>query len=302
MGISKVANALVIVAYGNVREKNLNNLEVNYKERISGLFTDGFEKALLNAAFSNLNVPNPLRFNNFAYSLRELLRHVLHRLSPDGDISQCDWFKPDPTSSTGYTRQHRLKYAIQGGLSDFYVTKKLKIDEIDDVIRELLSIIKLLSGYTHIESHTFDISESEVEKLSTECLEVTLRFVEKISETRNEILGMLIDEIDRNLLERIISESVTEIIELSTHQYIEDIYHDGAYVDRIGPKSLTLKVTGHLDCELQYGSGSDIRRGDGGIIATSFPFFGTIDVKFEAPLGSVMEVDSLNVDTSSWYE
>ena len=280
----------------------MKHLEVAYKDRISGLFTDGFERELLNAAFTNLNVPNPLRFNNFAYSLRELLRHVLHRLSPDGEVSQCDWFKPDPTSSTGYTRQHRLKYAIQGGLSDFYVTKKLEMEEIDEVVKELLSIIKLLSSYTHIESHTFDISESEVERLSTECLEATLGFVEKISEARNQVLGMLIDEIDSSLLERIISESVTEIMELSTHQFIEDIYHDGAHVESIGPKSLTLRVTGNLDCELQYGSGSDLRKGDGVVISTSFPFGGTIDVKFKAPLGSVMEVDNLNVDTSSWYE
>ncbi|PSV48306.1 hypothetical protein [Photobacterium indicum] len=280
----------------------MKHLEAAYKDRISGLFADGFELALLNSAFSNLNISNPLRFNNFAYSLRELLRHVLHRLSPDDEVSQCDWFKPDPTSSTEYTRQQRLKYAIQGGLSDFYVTKKLEMEEIDEVIKELLSIIKLLSGYTHIEPHTFDITESEVERLSTECLEATLGFVEKISETRNQVLGMLIDEIDSSLLDRIISESVTEIMELSTHQFIEDIYHDGAHVENIGPKSLILRVTGHLDCELQYGSGSDLRKGDGAVISTSFPFGGTIDVKFKAPLGSVMEVDNLNVDTSNWYE
>ena len=123
-----------------------------------------------------------------------------------------------------------------------------------------------------------------------------------MSETRNQVLGMLIDEIDSSLLDRIISESVTEIMELSTHQFIENIYHDEAHVESIGPKSLTLRVKGNLDCELQYGSGSDLRKGDGAVISTSFPFGGTIDVKFKAPLGSVMEVDNLNVDTSSWYE
>lgn len=280
----------------------MNHLELKYKARISSLFTDGFENALLNSAFSNLNVVNPLRFNNFAYSLRELLRHVLHRLSPNEKVSKCDWFKADPTSSTGFTRQHRLKYAIQGGLSDFYVTKKLELKEVDATIKELISIINLLSGYTHIEPHTFDINESEVERLSTKCLEATLGFVEKITETRSQVLGVLVDEIDNNLIQRIISESVTEIMEVSTHQYIEDIYHNDAYVESIGPKSLSIRVTGHLDCELQYGSGSDLRRGDGAVISTSFPFNGSIDVKFEAPLGSVMEVNNLNVDISSWYE
>jgi hypothetical protein len=280
----------------------LKHIETKYKERISTIFTDGFESSLLDAAFNNLQINNPLRFNNFAYSLRELLRHVLHRLSPDSEVSECGWFKPDPTSTTGFTRQQRVKYAIQGGLSDYYVTKKLGIEEIDDAIKELLDTIKLLSGYTHIEPKTFDISDTEVEKLATECLEATLWFVEKINEIRKEVIEALVDDIDRSLLDRIISESVTEIMELSTHQYIDDIYCDGGHVEVIGPKSLLLKVTGQLDCELQYGSGSDMRRGDGAIISSSFPFAGTLNVKFKAPLGSAMEVDEFNLDTSTWYE
>jgi hypothetical protein len=91
-------------------------------------------------------------------------------------------------------------------------------------------------------------------------------------------------------------------MELSTHQSIDYIYSDGGHVEHIGPKSLTIHVTGHLECELQYGSGSDMRRGDGATISESFPFSGTIDVKFKAPLGSVIAVENLNVDTSSWYE
>lgn len=280
----------------------MKHIEVKYKDRISTIFTDGFESSLLDAAFNNLQVENPLRFNNFAYSLRELLRHVLHRLSPDTELSECDWFKPDPTSSTGFTRYQRIKYAVQGGLSDYYFTKKLGIGEVDDVIKELLDTIKLLSSYTHIEPKTFDLSDKEVEKQAVDCLETAVWFVEKINETRKEVLEALVDDIDRSLLDRIISESVTEIMELSTHQYIDDIYSDGGHVEKIGPKSLLLRVTGRLGCELQYGSGSDMRRGDGAIINTSFPFTGALDVKLKAPLGSVMEVDELNVDTSEWYE
>lgn len=280
----------------------LNQLEVTYKGRISNLFADGFETQLLDAAFNNLNVENPLCFNNFAYSLRELLRHLLHRLSPDLDVSECSWFKPDPSSKTGFTRQQRIKYAIQGGLSDFYVSKKLELEEIDETIRELLGIINILSSYTHIEPHTFNISVMEVEGLAKECLEATLVFVEKISETKEQILKMLVDDIDESLLQRIISESVTDIMQLSTHQFIEDIYHDNARVEKIGPKSLSLHVSGHLDCELQYGSGGDLRRGDGAVISTTFPFHGSINVKFKAPLGSVMEVNTFEVDISSWSE
>ncbi len=280
----------------------MKHIEDKYKERISEIFSNGFEQELLNAAFINLNIDNPLRFNNFAYSLRELLRHLLHRLSPDVKVKACDWFKPEPTSSTGFTRKHRIKYAIQGGLSDFYITKKLGLEEIDDKIKELLDIITLLNSYTHIEPHTFNINETDVEKLAINCLDAMLGFVEKITETRDSVWEMLVDEIDKNLLERVISESVEEIMELSTHQFIEEIYSDGGHVETIGASSLLLHVTGNLDCELQYGSGSDLRNGNGVVVSQSFPFNSFINVLFKAPLGSVMEVDKINIDTSSFYE
>ena len=53
-----------------------------------------FEHDLCDAAFDNLNVKNRLRFNNFAYSIRELTRHILYRLAPDVDIKCCSWYKP----------------------------------------------------------------------------------------------------------------------------------------------------------------------------------------------------------------
>lgn len=41
-----------------------------------------FEQELCEAAFDNLQTKSKLRFNNFAYSIRELSRHILHRLAP----------------------------------------------------------------------------------------------------------------------------------------------------------------------------------------------------------------------------
>ncbi|MEL8779616.1 hypothetical protein J4Z01_25135 [Escherichia coli] len=148
----------------------MERLREQYQERINSVLLDGFEKELLDSAFINLLTPTPLRLNNFAYALRELTRHVLHRLAPDDELQQCQWFSPDQTSSTGITRKHRIKFAIQGGLSDFYVTKKLCIDEIDKVSSELIAIINRLSGFTHIEEATFKSSIENTERTADECL------------------------------------------------------------------------------------------------------------------------------------
>lgn len=59
---------------------NIDKFKIEIEKRLSG----DFEHDLFDAALYNLNdVHNKLRFNNFAYSLRELTRHILARLAPD---------------------------------------------------------------------------------------------------------------------------------------------------------------------------------------------------------------------------
>lgn len=54
-----------------------------------------FQKELLKVSVHNLEQNNKLRFNNFAYSIRELVRHFLKDLAPDNEIQSCLWFKND---------------------------------------------------------------------------------------------------------------------------------------------------------------------------------------------------------------
>ncbi|WP_284450998.1 pPIWI-associating nuclease domain-containing protein [Methylophaga thalassica] len=64
----------------------MDRLREQYQERINSVLLDGFDKVLLDSAFVNLLTPNPLRLNNFAYAMRELTRHVLHRLASGDEL------------------------------------------------------------------------------------------------------------------------------------------------------------------------------------------------------------------------
>lgn len=280
----------------------MERLREQYQERINSVLLDGFEKELLDSAFINLLTPNPLRLNNFAYALRELTRHVLHRLAPDDELKQCQWFLPDKTSSTEITRKHRIKFAIQGGLSDFYVTKKLCIDEIDEVSSELNAIINRLSGFTHIEEATFKSSIENIERTADECLSATLDFVNKIDELRAEVADKLFDDINGVLIDRINSESVVELMEISTHQYIDEITAEKISVAKIGVNSMEMHVDGRIGATLMYGSASDRRKGDGAEIPVSFPVYSEMEVLFKQPLGSAINLNQFSVDISCWYE
>ena len=92
-------------------------------KNIHSLIETDFERSLADAAFSQLeDNDNKLRLNNFAYSLRELSRHILHRLAPDDMVKSTCWFKPtDKKNPDAITRSQRMKYAIQRGLSDEFL-------------------------------------------------------------------------------------------------------------------------------------------------------------------------------------
>lgn len=280
----------------------MEHLRTQYSHEISSILLDGFEKELLDAAFVNLLTPNSLRLNNFSYALRELTRHLLHRLAPSDELKRCAWFKPDPTSKTGITRKQRIKFAIQGGLSDFYVTKKLKLGELDEVAADLIKTISQLSNFTHVELSTFNTELAKVEDMAAECLDSTLQFVQKINELRILVAERLFDDVDSVLIDRINSESVEELMELSTHQFIDEIEPHKVVVELIGVTSLKMCVHGAISAMLMYGSSSDRKKGDGAEIPVSFPVYSEMEVHFKPPLGSYIDLNVFNVDTSSWFE
>lgn len=122
----------------------------NLREIIESRLVDGFEKELYQAALCNLDdVNNRLRFNNFAYAMRELVRHVLNRLAPDMEVLDCCWYKNEMDRENGITRIQRVNYAVQGGLSNEYVMDVLGLD-IQQIRKSLKKSHDNLSKHTHI--------------------------------------------------------------------------------------------------------------------------------------------------------
>src|SRR5690606_23073216 len=98
----------------------------------------GFERPLFEAAIANLQTEDsPLQFNNFAYAMREVVRHVLGRLAPDAEVRRCQWYRNETERENGISRKQRAYYAVQGGLSDVYVKGTLNL-ELDDIHTSLI--------------------------------------------------------------------------------------------------------------------------------------------------------------------
>lgn len=123
---------------------------------------------------------NKLRFSNFAYAMRELTRHILHRMAPKESVFSCSWFKPTPDATDGITRRDRAKYAVQGGMSDQYVRDKLGFDS-DGMYKSLIAAIGQLSKFTHIERKTFGLDKATTDQFAEETLDAVEALFETIT-------------------------------------------------------------------------------------------------------------------------
>jgi len=84
------------------------------KNDILRCLSDPFDIKVLDAAFRNLDdTTNPIRFNNFAYVLRELVNRVIDRLAPNKEVIAAKWWKPSPEDKIANkaNRRQQIRYA-----------------------------------------------------------------------------------------------------------------------------------------------------------------------------------------------
>lgn len=270
------------------------------------LLNTSFEKELCIAAFDNLKVVNKLRFNNFAYSIRELSRHILYRLAPDKDIKLCTWYKPSKNKNGDIviSRADRINYAIHGGFDNNVLAAMGLKSSIEQARKTMLDSIDALNKYTHVNENTFDVPESEVETLVDKVIGSFNGFVDVMTNIRRKVISHLENEINHEILITTLYETYSEIDILSTHSSIENYYIDSILVDDITSQDVSFTINGTVDVRLQYGSDGDQRRDDGYVTNMSFPFRADVSAEIKTSLKR-FHLDGdihFEVDTDEYYE
>jgi len=269
------------------------------KKQVKNILKSQFEKELFKASLGNLTQGGPLCLNNFAYSLRELVRNILQRFSPDTEILKCTWYRPEKGKKKNYiTRAMRIKYAIQGGLSDYYLKNILHVDS-NSVIKNLLHLVETLSNFTHINEGNFALNPRMTLVKATEYLQILADFSDLMTDCRDKVIENATNNLEDVITNELISETISEIDELATHYYVDEVNIDLISVDQIKSDKIILKIDCTLDCEMQIGSNSDIKNDIGEIFNQSFPVSIKMEVQMIKPLGRYLKLLSYDVDTSS---
>ncbi|KXS48709.1 MAG: hypothetical protein AWL62_1706 [Halanaerobium sp. T82-1] len=263
---------------------------------------DGFERRLFNASVDALDDQNnPIRFNTFAFSLRELIRNYLSQRAPDKEVLNCQWYQNITQKSQGVARTQKMSYAIRGGLSNDFVENELEFD-LHTITKELRAIIDDLSKYTHIEPEIFDMSDKEGIEIVNKSLKTLNKFLKRIAQFREAVINSYINLIWEITHDALISESINELDILSTHYYVDEALIDDITINYINDVEVDLLVLGYVEVSHQYGSNGDLRQGDGVEFDESYPFKIPLKIDVLTPLDFAIEPKDIEVDNSKFYE
>jgi hypothetical protein len=243
---------------------------------------------------------NPLRLNFFSTATRILFEHMMDTLAPLDQVMRSPWFKPEKSDGKP-TRDQRIGFAVKGGLDDAFVKDKLGVD-VAPLRRKLTKAVDALSKHVHGREYTvvLDVAKQDTEALAT--IEALGNFLKIYHDCRSAILEPIQEELDDAAVNSFISDTLIEVDELATHHSVEEVYVEQTIVKAIGPDTITYQAKGSISVVLQWGSNSDLARGDGAELPQSFP----IECTFEVPLEDPWELSDAKtiygVDTSKWRD
>ena len=267
---------------------------------LAPLSPDNFFRVTIEGAARVLqDAKNPIRLNLFSTAIRMLFEHVMGTLAPNHEVEACSWYTPVKGQEKP-VRAQRIQYWLQGGLTDQFLEEELGADPIE-LRKRLIKAFNDLSKHVHGRADTVvhDRSEQEAEAKAT--LEAVEALLHAYHDCREALREPLAESLDDNAVDSLLSETILSIDELASHHSVDEIYVDRTEVASIGPSTVRYRATGSVSVTLQWGSNSDLRRGDGAEMKESFPFECHFDVPIDDPRDLGMAEIVSGVDTSGWY-
>lgn len=197
------------------------------------------------------------------------------------------------------TREQRIKYAVQGYLSDDYREKVLHLD-LQEMSKTLRDSIGDLSKYTHVNPDTFDVDGNTIDDVSLSIMTDTLRFFMTVNEAQLLVEKAIDNCIDKEMVSQFYIETHNELDNLATHhEVLSYLITDLIQVGK-DEETITMQAKGFVNVRLQYGSDGDVRRDEGYETEERFPFSSEFVASYKNQDGDIHIVSSaLSVENDS---
>ncbi|MBF0333579.1 MAG: hypothetical protein HQL40_08015 [Alphaproteobacteria bacterium] len=104
------------------------------------------------------------------------------------------------------------------------------------------------------------------------------------------------------VFEKLISETIQELDELSTHTTVVGHQIDEVSVAKLDSAEIGYRVTGEVEVELQYGSNSDVENDIGSRQDDSYPYVVTVTCAVAQPMNVRSRDLCVTIDNRSFFE
>jgi hypothetical protein len=259
-----------------------------------------FETVLAGCFRVGQDKENPLRGNFLASGLREAIVHVLHSLAPDEAVRACVWFVQAKDTPT-VTRQQHASYIVRAGLPDQFVSKTLKID-VREYTKPLIEVMDGLNKATHVRSDTILSKGTKIRQMVQDVLLGIDQLLHAAAGSREAITGAVADVMHATVFEKLISEVIQKLDEVSTHTTVDGHQIDEVSVTKLDSVEISYRVTGEVEVELQYGSNSDMDNDIGFRQDDSYPYVVTVTCAVAQPMDLRADDLDVTVDNRSFFD
>jgi hypothetical protein len=255
-----------------------------------------FEHALLYASLRNYcSHGNPLRFNNFAYAIRELINHVLKRLAPDDRVKASPWFTKNKNNAT-ITRKQQAKYIAQKHISDDLLDEGV-LESLDSAIGWFNKNYASLNDYTHISESSFDSNPKEFFERAKLLFQLCNTIFDDFDDLEHLITESIIEKVQDEVNEVTRNNIPDELDILSAQTIVDWCNVDETELLSLDETYIYLLVRGTVEITRQYGRGEDyFSQGD------SYPFKFAVSIRTDDFSTILPLLNTPVVDTGSWYD
>ncbi|MDV2799973.1 hypothetical protein R0E53_20810 [Pseudomonas aeruginosa] len=271
-------------------------LSMDFMQGFQSLLETDFENRLFVASLRNYaSHGNPLRFHNFAFSMRELVLHVIQRKAPPNKVKNVIWYERE-SDKHEVTRRQQIKYCAQSNISDAYLGEAV-LEHLNECISEFLEEFNFFNKYTHITEKYFDVPPKPFFQDAKMVIEIAKDSLNQLKDLER----IIIDALEDKLREAVISTAVSAISDslslLASHVYIEYTEIEEIECTGVNDEFIHVVASGNIHVTQEYGPKDDLCE-----ISECYPFTLNMKSHVENPEEFTVESEELDVDTSSWYE
>jgi len=255
-----------------------------------------FERDVYTGALRNYcTMGNPIRFNNFAFVMRELLTKIVDRRAPIEDVKLAKWYKKE-SDEYEVTRKQQLKFCAQG----YFLESNLPdwVEEIIELfLKDYANLYRKLNQYTHISEKYKGLAPQKAFEFLKDLVVIFSSILETLDEIKSHITQEIESSVQGVVFNKLVFESHEALIELSGQTIVAGVYVEEYSLSRVEPSMVIFEGEGYVECELNYGS-----KNDGVSLGHTVPFSFILASNFEDIKNLDFHGQGMILDNSSFYE